>query len=163
MGSEGFRNSKPQESVPPDSASAEIEKLRRKYADARGTTRPNSLDVESVAGGRPSEGGKHEVTPRERAFLNGGIDSVGNSEIVELNAEPISLDKINILVFKTKSESIYILTRQEDGSYLLEKGALKIPISGRRSKTLTVKLGEPFVYGSESHTTPVTSGKVVFL
>lgn len=156
MGGEGYRNSKPQESVPPDSIPAEVQikELQAEMAAKRKARQRTSggISVEEVS-----------ATPNE------DTDSDFDSEKVALGNERVSITDYKTITLNTKSGNTYIL-RRGDGVYTLFNVRAKsiVEIDFSKIQELDLSRGKPFVYGrnrdgKKIQTAVVTSGEGTLL
>ena len=148
MGSEGWRNSKPQESVPPNSvppesiSAEEIAKLRAKMAEKR-----------AARGGVP----RNEL---EEDF----IDTDSGDEKIALGAGRISISDYKTITLNTKSGNTYILRRgkEEDVYTLFNVRAKKIiELDFAQIEELNLLVGKPFVYGKNKEGKNVQTAVVI--
>ena len=146
MGGEGYRKSKPQESVPPNSvppesiSAEEIAKLRAKIAEKR-----------AARGGVP-----------RNSFEEDFMNTESGDEKIPLGTERVSISNFKNITLTTESGNTYKLRRGEGVYTLFNKRAEKITeIDIAQIEKLNLLVGKPFVYGKNKEGKNVQTAVVI--
>jgi|CXWL01.1.fsa_nt_gi hypothetical protein len=146
MGSEGWRNSKPQESVPPNSVPPESIPM-----DAIPASEGIANLIKKMQERRASRGGMSGEISFQETIVPEETDSQFDNEKIPLGAGRISIIDYKTITLNTKSE-------KSSNKYVLRRGAGVYTLFNVRAKSITeidfskiqeldLSLGKPFVYG----------------
>ncbi len=81
-----------------------------------------------------------------------------------LTEKPVRVGDIQKIIFETVSGNIYMIERCDDGSYKIintgTKHVMNVPVN---INDIKLAVGQSFMYGNALKTTPIVSGKIIYL